>query len=380
VPETAKAAGLWYVIDSTPGIRRKGAGRGYAYIGLDGKPIRDPEVRKRIKGLAIPPSWTDVWICARTDGHIQATGRDIKGRKQYRYHSRYRAVRDETKFDRMLLFSQLLPKIRNRVERDLSRSGLPRDKVLATVVRLLEKTLIRVGNDEYAKENRSFGLTTMRRRHVEVSGSKLRFEFRGKSGVQRTVAITDRRLADIVQHCQTLPGQELFKYLDDDGRRQDVDSGDINEYLREITGHEVTAKDFRTWAGTMYAATTLRDIGPANTQKEAKANVVRAVDKVSERLGNTRAVCRNYYVHPRIIEAYMNGSTVPLASETDPKRRRPKAALRSDELAVLQFLQIRQASENPAARPAVEDCCLLVSQRIQRVNLARTSGRYVAGK
>ncbi len=380
MPETAKAAGLWYVIDSTPGIRRKGAGRGYAYIGLDGKPIRDPEVRKRIKGLAIPPSWTDVWICARTDGHIQATGRDIKGRKQYRYHSRYRAVRDETKFDRMLLFSQLLPKIRNRVERDLSRSGLPRDKVLATVVRLLEKTLIRVGNDEYAKENRSFGLTTMRRRHVEVSGSKLRFEFRGKSGVQRTVAITDRRLADIVQHCQTLPGQELFKYLDDDGRRQDVDSGDINEYLREITGHEVTAKDFRTWAGTMYAATTLRDIGPANTQKEAKANVVRAVDKVSERLGNTRAVCRNYYVHPRIIEAYMNGSTVPLASETDPKRRRPKAALRSDELAVLQFLQIRQASENPAARPAVEDCCLLVSQRIQRVNLARTSGRYVAGK
>ncbi len=355
MPDTAKAAGLWYVIDSTPGIRRKGAGRGYAYIGLDGKPIRDPEVRKRIKGLAIPPSWTDVWICARTDGHIQATGRDIKGRKQYRYHSRYRAVRDETKFDRMLLFSQLLPKIRNRVERDLSRSGLPRDKVLATVVRLLEKTLIRVGNDEYAKENRSFGLTTMRRRHVEVSGSKLRFEFRGKSGVQRTVAITDRRLADIVQHCQTLPGQELFKYLDDDGRRQDVDSGDINEYLREITGHEVTAKDFRTWAGTMYAATTLRDIGPANTQKEAKANVVRAVDKVSERLGNTRAVCRNYYVHPRIIEAYMNGSTVPLASEADPKRRRPKAALRSDELAVLQFLQIRQASENPAARPAVDD-------------------------
>jgi DNA topoisomerase-1 len=340
MPHAARAAGLWYVTDETPGIKRKRAGKGYSYLGLDGKPIRDPAVRKRIKGLAIPPSWTDVWICSRPDGHIQATGRDIKGRKQYRYHSRYRAIRDETKFDRMLLFSQLLPKIRSRVERDLARDGLPREKVLATVVRLLEKTLIRVGNDEYAKENRSFGLTTMRRRHVEVTGSKLRFEFRGKSGVQQTVAITDRRIADIVQHCQTLPGQELFKYLDDNGKRQDVDSGDINEYLREITGHDVTAKDFRTWAGTMHAATTLRSMGPAGSQKGARVNVVRAIDKVSERLGNTRAVCRKYYVHPKIIEAYLAGSTVPQAPEVDPKRRRDKAALRRDELAVLQFLQL----------------------------------------
>lgn len=340
MPHAAKAAGLWYVTDETPGIKRKRAGTGYSYVGLDGKPIHDKDVRKRIKGLAIPPSWTDVWICSRPDGHIQATGRDIKGRKQYRYHSRYRAIRDETKFDRMLLFSQLLPKIRGRVERDLARDGLPREKVLATVVRLLEKTLIRVGNDEYAKENRSFGLTTMRRRHVEVTGSKLRFEFRGKSGVQQTVAIMDRRIANIVQHCQTLPGQELFKYLDDNGKRQDVDSGDINEYLREITGHDVTAKDFRTWAGTMHAATTLRSMGTASNQKEARANVVRAIDKVSERLGNTRAVCRKYYVHPKIIEAYLAGSTVPQAPEADPKRRRDKAALRRDELAVLQFLQI----------------------------------------
>ncbi len=338
--DAARAAGLWYVTDQTPGIRRKKAGTGYSYIGLDGKPIRDADVRRRIKGLAIPPSWTEVWICPRPDGHIQATGRDIKRRKQYRYHSRYRAIRDETKFDRMLLFSQLLPKIRARVERDLSQDGLSRAKVLATVVRLLEKTLIRVGNDEYAKENQSFGLTTMRRRHVEVTGSKLRFEFRGKSGVQQTVAITDRRLAQIVQHCQTLPGQELFKYLDDNGKRQDVDSGDINEYLREITGHDVTAKDFRTWAGTMHAATTLRKIGPASNQKDAKRNVVKAIDKVSERLGNTRAVCRRYYVHPRIIEAYLEGSTVPQTPKVDPKRRREKPALRRDELAVLQFLQI----------------------------------------
>jgi len=340
MPHAAKAAGLWYVTDETPGIKRKRAGTGYSYVGLDGKPIRDQEVRKRIKGLAIPPSWTDVWICSRPDGHIQATGRDIKGRKQYRYHSRYRAIRDETKFDRMLLFSQLLPKIRGRVERDLARDGLPREKVLATVVRLLEKTLIRVGNDEYAKENRSFGLTTMRRRHVEVTGSKLRFEFRGKSGVQQTVAITDRRIANIVQHCETLPGPELFKYVDVNGKRQDVDSGNINEYLREILGHDVTAKDFRTWAGTMHAATTLRSMGTASNQKEARANVVRAIDKVSERLGNTRAVCRKYYVHPKIIEAYLAGSTVPQAPEVDPKRRRDKAALRRDELAVLQFLQI----------------------------------------
>lgn len=340
--QAARAAGLWYVTDEAPGIRRKRAGKGYSYVGLDGKPIRDRDVRKRIKGLAIPPSWTDVWICPRPDGHIQATGRDFKGRKQYRYHSKYRAIRDETKFDRMLLFSQLLPKVRARVETDLSRDGLPREKVLATVVRLLEKTLIRVGNDEYAKENRSFGLTTMRRRHVEVTGSKLRFEFRGKSGVQQTVAVTDRRIAKIVQHCQTLPGQELFKYLDDNGKRQDVDSGDINEYLREITGHDVTAKDFRTWAGTMHAATTLRSIGPASTQREAKANVVRAIDKVAERLGNTRAVCRGYYVHPKIIEAYLKGSTVAEAPAVDPKRRRDKAALRRDELAVLEFLQIRK--------------------------------------
>jgi len=331
------------VTDAGPGIRRKRAGRGFSYTGVDGRPIHDREVLQRIRGLVIPPSWTDVWICPTRDGHIQATGRDAKGRKQYRYHTRYRAVRDETKFDRMLVFSELLPRIRDRVEHDVALPGLPREKVLATVVWLLEKTLIRVGNDEYARENRSFGLTTFRNRHVAVSGYTMRFEFRGKSGIQRSVSIVDRRIARIVQHCQTLPGQELFKYVDDDGRRQDVDSGDINQYLRAVTSHDVSAKDFRTWAATMHAATLLRDMGPANSEREAKANVVRAVDQVAERLGNTRAVCRKYYVHPIIIEGYMEGAVAdrPPEPETTDRLRRT-ASLRADEVAVLQFIQLRK--------------------------------------
>jgi DNA topoisomerase-1 len=243
----------------------------------------------------------------------------------------------------MLQFSEVLPKIRNRVERDLVRPGLPREKVLATVVRLLEKTLIRVGSEVYARENRSFGLTTMKSRHVEVSGSKLRFEFRGKSGVLRQVAITDARLARIVQHCQTLPGQELFQYLDDSGKRQDVDSGDINEYLREITGRDITAKDFRTWAGTMYAATALREMGPAPSGRAADQNIVRAVDQVAERLGNTRGVCRSYYVHPDIIRAYKEGDVIETPEPVSNKRkRRATATLRRDEIKVLEFLQNRR--------------------------------------
>jgi DNA topoisomerase-1 len=310
--------------------------------------VRDPEQLERIKSLAIPPAWKDVWICPHPHGHIQATGRDARGRKQYRYHPRYRASRDETKFDRMLAFSEVLPAIRARVERDLSRPGLPREKVLATVVRLLEKTLIRVGSEVYARENRSFGLTTLKRRHVEVSGSQLRFEFRGKSGVMRQVAITDARLAHIVQQCQTLPGQELFQYLDDSGRRQDVDSGDINEYLREITGQDITAKDFRTWAGTMYAATALREMGPATTGRAANRNIVRAIDQVAGRLGNTRAVCRKYYVHPEIIQAYLEGAVVDKPEPTSNKRnKRATAALRRDEIKVLEFLHDRKGTPDP---------------------------------
>jgi DNA topoisomerase-1 len=341
------------VTDTEVGIRRKRAGRGFSYTDADGRSVHDREVLERIKGLAIPPSWTDVWICATADGHIQATGRDAKGRKQYRYHARYRAVRDETKFDRMLVFSGLLPGVRDRVEQDVALPGLPRQKVLATVVWLLEKTLIRVGNDEYARDNRSYGLTTFRNRHVAVSGYTMRFEFRGKSGIQQSVSIVDRRIARIVQQCQTLPGQELFKYVDDDGRQQDVDSGDINEYLRAITGHDISAKDFRTWAATMYAATLLREMGPPISQREAKANVVRAVDRVAERLGNTRAVCRKYYVHPIIIDAYLRGAVAERPREPETtKRRRRTAALRADEVAVLQFIQLQKEQDEKREKEA----------------------------
>ncbi len=338
MPERARVAGLRYVTDSGPGIRRRRAGRGFSYIGLDGKPIRDPDEICRIKSLVIPPAWEDVWICPKPNGHVQATGRDARGRKQYRYHRRYREVRDETKFDRMLAFSEVLPTIRHKVERDLCRPGLPRAKVLATVVWLLEKTLIRVGSDVYARENRSYGLTTLRRRHVEVSGSKLTFEFRGKSGVQHSVAVSDRRVAGIVQHCQTLPGQELFQYLDGKGHHQDVDSGDINAYLREITGQEFTAKDFRTWAGTTYAAVALRVMGPAQSQRELKSNINRAIDMVAERLGNTRAVCRKYYVHPRVIETYRQGIVARTPVASGHRRTRARKQLRRDEVAVLELL------------------------------------------
>ena len=346
--ESAEAAGLRYVTDAAPGIRRKRQGRGFAYIGLDGAVIRDKGELERIRKLVIPPRWNEVWICPNPSGHLQVTARDARGRKQYRYHPRYRAVRDETKFGRMVAFSEILPRIRERVERDITLPELARDKVLATVVWLLERTLIRVGNDEYARDNGSFGLTTLRRRHVTVSGAKLRFEFRGKSGIAHSVAITDRRIARIVQHCQELPGQELFQYLDDEGRRQSVDAGDINDYLRRITGRQVTAKDFRTWAGTTLAAIALREFGPFTSEKKGKANVVAAIDEISKRLGNTRAVCRKYYVHPAIIEAYMERVTIPPTPDGDTRQLRNvngPAALRRDEVAVIELLRERGRTE-----------------------------------
>lgn len=339
--ETARAVGLVYVTDGVPGIRRRRAGKGWAYYSPDGSRITDREVRRRINALAIPPAWTDVWICPDPKGHIQATARDAKGRKQYRYHPRYREARDESKFRRILEFSEVLPSIREQVERDLRSRGLSRRKVLAAVARLLDKTLIRVGNDEYTRENKSYGLTTLRDRHVAVNGSRLDFTFRGKSGVTRTVTLTDRRLARIVQQCQDLPGQQLFQYLDPDGTRQDIDSDDVNAYLREVTGRDITAKDFRTWAGTMLAAQALRAMGPARTRREAERKVVRAIDQVAERLGNTRAVCRKYYVHPAVLDAYLAGVTAPEPPKPEDTKRneRPTAALRRDEVTVLQFLQ-----------------------------------------
>jgi DNA topoisomerase-1 len=306
--ESAQAAGLRYVTDASPGIRRKRAGNGFRYVGPDGKTIRDQATLARIRSLAIPPAYQDVWICPSPNGHIQATGRDARGRKQYRYHPKWREVRDETKFGRMMAFSQALPRLRRQVEKDLARPGLPREKVLATVVRLLECTGIRVGNEEYAKANRSFGLTTLRDRHVEISGSTLRFEFRGKSGKTHQVALNDRRLARIVARCQAVPGAELFQYLDDEGKRVAIGSGDVNDYLREITGEEFTAKDFRTWAGTLQAVSALELVGPAASARETKAAILKAIDSVAERLNNTRAVCRKYYIHPAVLERYQAGT------------------------------------------------------------------------
>ncbi len=345
----ARAAELNYLTDSVRGIRRRRCGRGFIYFASNGKRITNPKTLQRIEKLAIPPAWIDVWICPTDNGHIQATGRDAKRRKQYRYHSLYRQQRDETKFHRMLEFSRLLPKLRPQIERDLSLPGLPRDKVLATVVRLLEKTLIRVGNQVYARKNRSFGLTTMRDRHVEISGAEIRFKFRGKSGVVHSVAINDRRLAKIVQQCQSLPGQELFQFVDDSGKRQDITSSDVNDYLHRITGRAVTAKDFRTWAGTMRAAIAFRETGPPSKAREADRNVARVVDQVAEHLGNTRDVCRKYYIHPQVIERYLKGEVIPETPEEKlPKRRRGSAALRRDEHAVLEFLDL----ENPRSKEA----------------------------
>ena len=340
--QAATRAGLRYVTDGISGIRRRRAGAGWVFFASDGNRIKDPDVRSRIASLVIPPAWTDVWICPHAKGHIQVTARDARGRKQYRYHPLYREARDRSKFRRMLEFSEILPAIRERVERDLRAADLSRRQILATVVVLLDKTLIRVGNDEYARENRSYGLTTLRDRHVQIRNGVLRFSFRGKSGVQHDLSIADRRLARIVQQSKDLPGTELFQYYDVDGRRQAIDSDDVNAYLRETTGRDVTAKDFRTWAGTMLAAKDLCAMGPAKSRREAERNVIRALDAVAERLGNTRAVCRKYYVHPGLLRAYLAGLTASLPTRSLPREHRrenPPAALRRDEVAVLQFLQ-----------------------------------------
>jgi DNA topoisomerase I len=334
---------LRYVTDGVQGIRRRRVGKGWAYYTPSGRRISDSRVRKRLNRLAIPPGWTDVWICPDPGGHIQATARDARGRKQYRYHPSYREARDRSKFSRMLQFSEVLPRVRERIERDLRSPDLGRRQMLATVVRLLDRTLIRVGNDEYVRENRSYGLTTLRRRHVRVDGAMLRFEFRGKSGVDHTVTIADPRLARIIQRCRDLPGQELFQYLNASRKRQAVSSDDVNAYLRELTGRDITAKDFRTWGGTMLAAVELRRRGVAASRREAERNIIAAVDAVAERLGNTRSVCRKYYVHPALLQAYLMGLTVPTPPPLSRRARRkqPGAALRRDEVLVLQFLQER---------------------------------------
>ena len=320
--EVARDAGLRYVSDRRAGITRRRAGRGWSYRAPDGTLVRDAKSLARIRALAIPPAWLDVWISPVISGHIQATGRDARGRKQYRYHPRWRHVRDEAKYDRTIAFAEALPAIRERVAADMGLRGLPRDKVLATIVRLLETTFIRVGNAEYARENRSFGLTTLRDGHAVIDGSEVRFKFRGKSGKDHKVGIQDRRLATIVRRCQELPGQELFQYIDEDGSIQDVTSTDVNEYLRQVTGQGFTAKDFRTWAGTVLAAQALQALeGTAGgTEREMRSNVVRAVEQVAQSLGNTPTVCRQCYVHPAIIDAYLDGAMVRTARERADER------------------------------------------------------------
>ena len=339
---SAKAAGLQYVMDTVPGIRRRRVGRGFSYVDPDGRTIREREHIRRFRSLVIPPAWSDVWICPSPDGHLQVTARDARGRKQYRYHPSFRAHRDSSKFERMVTLSDVLWKVRERVERDIALPGLQRKTVMATIVWLLDRTLIRVGSHELAKANRSFGLTTLRRRHVSIEGSRLRFEFRGKSGVAHVVDVTDRRIARIVQRCRELPGRELFQYLDVRGRRQIVYADDVNAYLREITGQDVTAKDFRTWTGTMLAAEALREMGPAFTKRDAEQNVLRAIDRTAERLGNTRAVCRKYYIHPALIDAYLGGTVLPALPERVWQERRPHGpTLRRHESEVLAFLKAR---------------------------------------
>jgi len=344
--QSAKDAGLRYVDDTRPGIRREMGPLGFKYIGTNGRVIRDKAGITRINTLAIPPAWTDVWICPDPRGHIQATGRDIKGRKQYRYHPDWRRCRDDNKFDRMMAFADALPKIRRRTNADLAKAGLPREKVLATVVQLLEKSLIRVGNDEYAKKNRSFGLTTLRNRHVEVKGGTVKFEFKGKSGVRHSVDVSDKRLARVVKACQELPGQELFEYFDEEGQRRDVGSGDVNAYLKEITGEDFTAKDFRTWAGTVLACTALQEFEKSDSQAQTKKNVVQAIEAVAGVLGNTRAVCRKSYIHPAVLDAYMDGTMLETLSRKAGRAvRRRMGSLRPDEQAALSLLQQRLTRE-----------------------------------
>jgi DNA topoisomerase-1 len=340
--DSAANAGLRYVTDAAPGFSRRRTGRGFVFLDMDGKPIRDEEQLRRIKALVIPPAWTDVWICPRQDGHLQATGRDSKHRKQYRYHSRWREVRDETKYGRLLLFGESLPVIRKRVDEDIALPGLPRERVLGTVVQLLEKALIRVGNEQYARSNGSFGLTTLRNRHVSVKGSTLRFEFKGKSGRKHRMGITDRRLAKIVKRCQDLPGHELFQYEDENGEYQSVDSADVNRYLREVSGTDFSAKDFRTWAGTVRAAITLRELGPARSERGAKRLIATAVSITAEELGNTPAVCRKCYIHPAVVEAYLEG-TLDLRFIGRASRRSDQ--LMPEEAAVLRFLKRRLAGK-----------------------------------
>lgn len=350
--KAAQAARLRYVSDAQPGIRRVSRGKGFAYYWPDNRPVRDQETLSRIRSLVIPPAWTSVWICPDPAGHLQATGRDDRDRKQHRYHPRWREVRDVTKYDRMLVFAQALPSVRRQVTELLKSPGLAREKVLATIVRLLEVSLVRVGNSEYARNNKTFGLTTFQDRHAKVNGEKLHFYFKGKSGKWHDITVEDRRMARIVKSCQDLPGQDLFQYLDENQQRHDVTSDDVNQFIAQLTGEDFTAKDFRTWAGTVLTAQTLCQMEPPQTKAQIKSNVAQAVKLAAARLGNTVSVCRKCYVHPLIIDAYSRGD---LRLQVPPEKE-PESApsdldhLTADEQAVLNFLKAKAGSNNTFKR------------------------------
>jgi DNA topoisomerase I len=351
--DAAESAGLRYVSDGRPGIRRKKAGTGFSYARADGSKLTEKDVLKRIKALAIPPAWTEVWICPFADGHIQATGRDAKGRKQYRYHPRFREVRESTKYEHVVAFADALPAIREKVLEHMALRGLPREKVLATIVHLLETTLIRVGNDDYAKQNSSYGLTTLKNRYVSVDGNEVRFRFTGKSGKQWSLRVRDRRIAKIIKACQDLPGQELLQYVDEAGSCQDVTSSDVNDYLKEITGKDITAKDFRTWAGTVLAAMALNELESFDSAVQAKRNLRGAIEKVAGKLGNTPTICRKCYVHPEVLNSYMDGRLVlELKEKAESELRGDVQRFKPEEAAVLALLRGRLAkeAESPAAK------------------------------
>ncbi|MBD3881482.1 DNA topoisomerase IB [Phormidium tenue FACHB-886] len=338
--ESAEAAGLQYISDDRPGIQRQVRGKNkFVYIGLDGKQIQDPDEIRRINALAIPPAYRDVWISPIANGHLQATGRDAKGRKQYRYHPLWRTVRDQTKFTRMILFSQSLPAIRQRIEQDLALPGLPKEKVLAAILKLMELTRIRVGNEEYARTNQSFGLTTLQDEHVDVTGAKIKFSFRGKSGVEHEIKLNDRRLAKIVKRCQDIPGQDLFQYVNEQGDHQTISSGDVNDYLREISSQDFTAKDFRTWAGTVLAASHLAETEICTSETAAKKSITQVIKAVAAHLGNRPATCRKYYVHPAVLEAYLDRSLHEVMKQHVSKQAADEYALRPEELAVVMMLE-----------------------------------------
>lgn len=348
---SAKQAGLRYITDTKPGIRRQRTGKSFTYLDCRGHRIRNSVELDRIRALAIPPAWTDVWISPDPLGHLQATGRDNRYRKQYRYHPQWRSVRDETKYGRMMAFANALPRIRRQIAADLDLPGLPRPKVLATLVRLLETTQIRVGNEEYVQNNGSFGLTTMRDRHVAIEKQTIHFRFRGKSGVYHKISLTDPRLARVVKKCRDLPGQDLFQYKDQAGEPQSIGSVDVNDYLREAAGEEFTAKDFRTWAGTVLAALALREFEAFDSAAQAKKNVVQAIERVAQRLGNTPTVCRKCYIHPEIIDAYLDGAMLePLKQRAEQELTRSIDGFRPEEAAVLALLQQR-LSHPQANRP-----------------------------